>query len=91
MKTTTTYIRQAIVRGVRSHIFLENNMGSDPMGRNDYLTVAQVAIQIAHECGLAGDWTADEVRQFLTECDIDGELLDWIVSEEVGGDDWYVY
>ena len=88
---TTTDIRQAIIKGVRSHIFLENNMGSDPMGRNDYLTVAQVAIQIAHECGLADDWTATEVRQFLTECDIDGELLDWIVWDEVSGDDWSVY
>jgi hypothetical protein len=86
-----TTIRQAIIKGVRSHIFLENNMGGEPMGRNDYLTTARVAIQIAHECGIAGDWTATEVRAFLEECGIDGELLDWIVLEEVGGDDWYVY
>lgn len=87
---TTTNIRQAIIKGVRNHIFLEENMGGEPMGRNDYFTVAQVVIQIAHECGLAGDWTADEARAFLEECDIDDETVAEIVFEDETGD-WYVY
>jgi len=86
--TVTAEVLKKIQKGIKHHVFIDTSMGGD-LDRNKYLTIAQVAINIVHELGLAENWTADDARAFLAGSDIPTDLLDWLVADDEYG--WTIY
>ena len=86
--TVTADVLEKIQKGIKHHIFSATSMRGD-LDRNEYATIAQVAINIVHELGLAKNWTADDAYLFLAGSDIPTDVLDWLVVNEEYG--WTIY
>ena len=78
----TNTIQNAVMRGVKHHLFMDESMSTDHLADYEYVTVAQVALCILTAAGVGNEWDGETTRTFLTNCGIPEPIAEKMIYDD---------